>query len=45
MAKNRWAQHYRVDELVREITVLRYEMIEIFREFSPGARSAQSGER
>lgn len=29
----RWAQHYRVDELVREISVLRYEMLEIFREF------------
>jgi signal transduction histidine kinase len=31
--QSRWAQHYRVDELVREISVLRYEMLEIFRDF------------
>src|SRR4051812_34747562 len=31
--QTRWAQHYRVDELVREISVLRYEMLEIFRDF------------
>jgi signal transduction histidine kinase len=31
--ESRWAQDYRVDELVREISVLRYEMLEIFGEF------------
>ncbi len=42
--QTRWAQHYRVDELVREISVLRYEMLEIFREFIKGRGKLETEE-